>query len=60
MAMAGLADGEQELPPAGPGPGKAGPPARFDASVTGPTQLSEVVQKKKMIEHPVYFVSSLL
>ena len=59
-AMAELTDGEPELSPARLGPGKAGPPARFDASVTGPTQLSEVVQKKKMMQHPVYFVSSLL
>ena len=26
----------------------------------GPVQQDEVVQKKKMMHHPVYFVSSLL
>ena len=59
-AMAGLADGEPELLPAGAGAGKARPPAESDAGRTGPTQPNEVVQKKKMMQHPVYFVISLL
>ena len=42
-ATAGLADGESELPPAGPGAGKARPPAESDAGGTGPVQPNEVV-----------------
>ena len=57
--MAGLADGKPELPPAGPGASKARPPAESDAGGTGHVQPNEVVQKK-MRQHPVYFVSSLL
>ena len=49
-----------EIPPAGTGAGKASPPAESDAIGTGPAQPNEVVQKKKMMQHPVYFVSSLL
>ena len=60
MATAGLADDESDLPPAGPGAGKAGPPAGSDATKAVPAQLGEVVQKTKMMQHPVYFVSSLL
>ena len=48
-AMVGLVDDETKLPPAGPG-----------AIGAVPAQSSEVVQKKKMMQHPVYFVSSLL
>ena len=59
-ATAGLADGEPDFPLAGPGAGKARPPAESDAIGTGPVQPNEVVQKKKMMQHPVYFVSSLL
>ena len=59
-ATARLADGEPELPLAGPGAGKATPPAESGAIGTGPVQPNEVVQKKKMMQHPVYFVSSLL
>ena len=58
--MAGPADGEPEIPPAGPGAGKARPPTESDAIGTKPAQPNEVVQKKKMMQHPVYFVSSLL
>ena len=60
MATAGLADGEPELPPAGPGAGKARPLAESDAIGAGPAHPSEVVQKKNMMQHPIYFVSSLL
>ena len=59
MATVEPADGEPKIPPAGPGAGKARPPAESDAIGTGPAQKSEVVQKKKMMQHPVYFVSSL-
>ena len=54
------ADGKPKIPPAGPGAGKARPPAKSDATKAVPAQSSEVVQKKKMMQHPVYFVSSLL
>ena len=54
------ADGKPKIPPAGPGAGKARPPAESDATKAVPAQSSEVVQKKKMMQHPVYFVSSLL
>ena len=60
VETAGLADGKQELPPAGPGSCKARPPAGSDAGGTRPVQPSEVVRKKKMMQHLVYFVSSLL
>ena len=60
VATAGLADGKPEIPPAGPDASKARPPAESDAIRTGPMQSKEVVQKKKMMQHPVYFVSSLL
>ena len=43
------ADGKPKIPPAGPGAGKARPPAESDAAETVPTQSSEVVQKKKMM-----------
>ena len=60
VATAGPVDGESEIPLAGPGAGKARPPAESDAIRTSPMQSNEVVQKKKMMQHPVYFVSSLL
>ncbi len=53
-------DGEPKIPPAGPGAGKAGPPAGSDATEAVLAQSGEVVRKKKMMQHPVYFVSSLL
>ena len=59
VATAGLEDGTSEIPPAGPGADEARPPAESDAIGAGPTQPSEVVQKKKMMQHPVYYVSSL-
>ena len=37
------ADGEPEIPPAGPGAGKARPPAESDAIGAVPAQSSEVV-----------------
>ena len=54
------ADGKPKIPPAGPGAGKARPPAESDATKAVPTQSSEVVQKKNMMQHLVYFVRSLL
>ena len=60
VAVAGLADGKPEIPLAGPDAGKARPPAESDAIRTGPMQSNEVAQKKKMMQHPIYFVSSLL
>ena len=36
VAMAGPADGKSEIPPAGPGAGKARPPAESDTVRTGP------------------------
>ena len=60
VATAGLADGKPELPPAELGANKARPPAESDAIGIGPVRPNEVVQKKKMMQHPVYFVSSLL
>ncbi len=59
-AAAEPADGKPKIPPAGPGAGKARLPADSDAIRTEPAQSSGVVQKKKMMQHPVYFVSSLL
>ena len=53
-------DGEPEPSRAGLGPGKTEPPTRTNTSVIGPARLGEVVRKKKMVQHPVYFVSSLL
>ena len=53
-------DGEPEPSLAGLGPGKTESPAGADASVAGPARPGEVAQKKKMVQHPVYFVSSLL
>ena len=55
-----LADGKPKILPVGPGAGKARPPAESDATEAVPAQSSKVVQKKKMMQHPVYFVSSLL
>ena len=43
VAVAGPADGASEIPLAGPGAGKARPPAESDAIETGPAQPSEVV-----------------
>ena len=60
VATAGPADGKSETPPAGPGAGKARLPAESDAIRTEPAQSSGVVQKKMMMQHPVYFVSSLV
>ena len=60
MATAGPADSKPEIPPAGPDAGKARPPAESVAGGTGPVQPNGVEQKKKMAQHPVYFVSSLL
>ena len=60
MTAAEPANGKPKIPPAGPGAGKARPPAESDATKAVPAQSSEVVQKKKMMQHPVYFVSSLL
>ena len=54
------ADGKPKIPPAGPGADKARPPAESGATKAVPAQSSEVVPKKKMMQHPVYFVSSLL
>ena len=54
------ADGKPKIPSAGPGAGKARPPAESDATKAVPAQSSEVVQKKKMMQRLVYFVSSLL
>ena len=52
-SQAGLDPGRTESP-AGLGPGKP------DASATGPAWPGEVMQRKKVVQHPVYFVSSLL
>ena len=60
MATTEPVDGKPKIPPAGPGAGKARPPAESDGIRATPAQSSEVVQKKKMMQHPVYFVSSLL
>ena len=60
MATARLVDGKPKLPSAGPGAGQARPQAESDAGGTGPAEPNEVVQKKKMMQHLVYFVSSLL
>ena len=60
MATAEPTDGEPKIPLAGPGASKARPPAECDAVGATPAQSSEVVQKKKMMQHPVYFVNSLL
>ena len=60
VAMAEPVDGEPKIPPAGPAAGKARPPAESDATKAVPAQSSEVVPKKKMMQHLVYFVSSLL
>ena len=60
MTAAEPADGKPKIPPAGPGAGKARLPTESDAIRTEPAQSSGVVQKKKMMQHPVYFVSSLL
>ena len=60
VAMVGPVDGKSETPPAGPGAGKARPPMESGSAKAMPAQSSEVVPKKKMMQHPVYFVSSLL
>ena len=54
------ADGKPKIPPAGPGVDKARPPTESGATKAMPAQSSEVVPKKKMMQHPVYFVRSLL
>ena len=53
VAAAGPADGKSEAPPAGPGAGKARLPAESDAVGIEPAPSSGVVQKKKMMQHPV-------
>jgi hypothetical protein len=59
-------DDEPELSPAGSGAGKArppaGPPTESGAGKAGCAQANGVTQKKKkkMVQHLVYFVSSLL
>ena len=53
-------DGEPEPSPAGLGSGKTESLAESDTSATGPAQPGEVAQKTKMVQHLVYFVSSLL
>ena len=59
-AAAESTDGKSEPSPTGLGPGKTESPAEADASATGPARPGEVAQKKNMVQHPVYFVSSLL
>ena len=49
VATAGPADGEPEIPPAGPCAGKAAPPAGFDVGRTEPARPREVMQRKKMM-----------
>ena len=53
-------DDEPELSPAGPDAGKAEPPAEPGPGKTESAQAGEVGQKKKVVQHQVYFVSSLL
>ena len=57
---AGPTEGEPKIPPAGAGADEARPPAESGATKAMPARSSEVVPKKKMMQHPVYFVSSLL
>ena len=57
---AGPVDGKPKIPPARPGSDKSRPPAESGATKAMPARSSEVVPKKKMMQHPVYFVSSLL
>ena len=59
-AVAESIDGELEPSPAGLSPGKTESPAGADAGAAGPARPDEVAQRKKMVQHPVYFVSSLL
>ena len=54
------ADDKPKTPPTGPGADKARPPTESGATKAVPAQSSEVVPKKKMMQPPVYFVSSLL
>ena len=51
---------DEEPGPVGPDAGKAEPPADLGSDMTESAQVSEVRQKKKVVQHPVYFVSSLL
>ena len=53
-------DNGPELSPAGPDAGKAEPPAEPGPGKTESARVGEVEQKKKVVQHPVYFVSSLL
>ena len=46
--------------PVGLGAGKAEPPARPGPGMTESEQMGEVGQNKKVVRHPIYFVSSLL
>ena len=48
------------ISPAGPDAGKAKLPAKPGTGETKSAQVGEVEQKKKVMQHPVYFVSSLL
>src|SRR4051812_22137648 len=57
---AGPAEGEPKIPPAGPGANEARPPAESGDTKATPARSSEVVPKKKAMQDPVYFVSSLL
>ena len=41
------ADGKPKIPPAGPGAGKARPPAESDATKAVPAQSSEVVRRRR-------------
>ena len=63
-SSAGIGPGKTESP-AGLGPGKTESPARLGpsktgASTTGPARPGEEAQKKKIVQHPVYFVGSVL
>ena len=60
MAAAKPSDDGPEPSPAGPNAGKEEPPAKPGPSKTESAQVRENEQKKKVMQHPVYFVSSLL
>ena len=53
-------DDGPELSPTGPDAGRTEPPAKPGPGKTESAQAGEVEQKKKVMQHPVYFVSSLL
>ena len=46
--------------PTGPEPGREGPPRGFDTDKAMTAQASKIKHKKKVVQHPIYFVSSLL